>query len=207
MEAQIEANREDHYMSWLEFDFDMPAYPGKTTDGQALGVTEFWAAGQKWEQPSGLGFEDPAGEVLRGEDPTISMRTSGLPFFAMNNLAGAAFKPGERPRRHQVPYFTIAELYDHAKRLNEPLVLVEDGFDLDVYRRSAVCRSLGLTNIELLPFTKQTFYGRKLTRGATQKLYDADHPALAIARVVRVLRQEDIAMGDGKHGRPLWHTT
>ncbi|KAK1593779.1 cytochrome b5-like Heme/Steroid binding domain-containing protein [Colletotrichum navitas] len=204
MEAQIEASRENDYMSWLDFDFDMPPYPGTTEDGRALGILEFWAVGKNWKQPSAMGYEDAAGEVLRGEDPAISMQTDNLPFFAMTGLAGAPFKSGERPRRHHVPYFTIAELYDHSERLNEPLVLVEDGFELDVYRCSTVCRSLGVTTSGLSLLTKRTFYGRQLTRHAAQRLYDASHPALAIARVVRVLRPEDIALGDGKDGRPFW---
>ncbi|KAK2010218.1 cytochrome b5-like Heme/Steroid binding domain-containing protein [Colletotrichum eremochloae] len=204
MEAQIEASRENNYMSWLDFDFDMPAYPGTTEDGRALGILDFWAAAKNWKQPSAMGYEDAAGEVLRGEDPSISMQTNDLPFFAMTSLAGAPFKPEERPRRHRVPYLTIAELYDHSERLNEPLVLVEDGFALDVYICSAVCRSLGVTTSGLAALTKRTFYGRQLTRHAAQRLYDANHPALAIARVVRVLRPEDIALGDGKDGRSLW---
>ncbi|KAK2001909.1 hypothetical protein LX36DRAFT_697901 [Colletotrichum falcatum] len=204
MEAQIEDSRYSGYVSWLDFDFEMPAYPGRTDDGSVLGILEFWAAGRTWTQPLGAGYDDPAGEVLRAEDPDISIQTSNLPFFAMTGLAGAPYKPGQRPRRHHVPYFTIAELYDRSEGLNEPLVLVEDGFDLEVYRCSAVCRSLGVTTSGLAALTKRTFYGRQLTRHATQRLYDANHPALAIARVVRVLRPEDIALADGKDGRPFW---
>ncbi|KAK2034754.1 cytochrome b5-like Heme/Steroid binding domain-containing protein [Colletotrichum zoysiae] len=204
MEAQIEASRHEGYLPWLDFDFDMPPYPGTTEDGSALGILEFWAAGNNWKQPPGMGYEDAAGEVLRGEDPAISMQINNLPFFAMTGLAGPPLKPGQRPRRHHVPYFTIAELYDHSERLKEPLVLVEDGFDLEVYRCSAICQSLGVTTSGLAALTKQTFYGRQLTRHATQRLYDASHPSLAIARVVRVLRPEDVALADGKDGRPSW---
>ncbi|KAJ0163654.1 putative Delta(5) fatty acid desaturase C [Colletotrichum tanaceti] len=227
MQVRIEADRPANYASWLDFDFDMPPYPGKTEDGQALGIMEFWAAGKLWKQPPGIGYEDPSGEVLRGEDPTISMQTcAGLPAFAMRGLAGEAYassRPGGRRNRHRdrsrpramMPYFTLAELHDHAERFGEPLVLVEDGLDLEVYRRSAVSRALGVARDEVLALTRRTFYGRQLTREATRRLFEVEeeeeedekeegHPALAIGRVVRVLREEDVALSDGRDGRPLW---
>ncbi|KAK6221274.1 putative cytochrome b5-like Heme/Steroid binding domain-containing protein [Colletotrichum tabaci] len=221
MQVRIEADRREGFTSWLDLGFDMPPYPGTTEDGQALGIMEFWAAGKGWKQPGGIGYEDPAGEVLRGEDPTINMQTGGgLPSFAMRGLAGEAYAPaGDRRHRHRhrrsrpramMPYFTPAELYDHAERFGEPLVLVEDGLDLEVYRRSAVSRALGVARDEVLALTRRTFYGRHLTREATGRLFEVEeeeeegHPALAIGRVARVLREEDVALSDGRDGRPLW---
>ncbi|OHF02929.1 cytochrome b5-like Heme/Steroid binding domain-containing protein [Colletotrichum orchidophilum] len=203
LRAQLNADHGNDFNSWLDFRFQMPQYPGHTSDGRTYSLWEFWQAGvSTWKSPD-KDLGDRAAEVFHGEDPA-KYPSRDLPAFAQSGIVGSPLRPGQSYRRHQVPYYTVAELYDHAQELEEALVLVENGYYLDVYRCSAVCRSLEIEQNELLSFTRSTFYGRQLTCDAAEWLSNADLPSLAIGRVVRVIRDDDIAECDGKDGRPLW---
>ncbi|WYZ44789.1 hypothetical protein EsH8_VIII_000105 [Colletotrichum jinshuiense] len=137
LRAQLEDDRDNDYASWLNFGFEMPPYPGRTQNDTVLGLLEIRADASRGWIERNPAPEEQVRERFHGEDVNGFVGNEPLPTFALNSIAGSTRIHGERPHRHQIPYFTIAELYDYADKIGDALVLVEEGFDLDVYRRSA----------------------------------------------------------------------
>ncbi|KAK1708887.1 uncharacterized protein BDZ83DRAFT_745321 [Colletotrichum acutatum] len=199
LRAQLDADFANGYTSWLDFRFSVPQYPGQTI----LSLLDFHWAGENSGNSPDKYSGDRAAEIFHGEDPA-KHPSLDLPAFAKAGIFTVPSKPGESHQRYQLPYYTVAELYDHAKLIGDELILVENGHHLDVHKCSAICRSLELDEDELPEFTKPTFYGTQLTDDGVGCLHEADIPSLPLGRVVRVLRGDDIAQCDGTGGEPLW---
>ncbi|KAK7450962.1 cytochrome b5-like Heme/Steroid binding domain-containing protein [Colletotrichum acutatum] len=203
LRAQLDADFANGYTSWLDFRFSVPQYPGQTYDCRILSLLDFHWAGENSGNSPDKYSGDRAAEIFHGEDPA-KHPSLDLPAFAKAGIFTVPSKPGESHQRYQLPYYTVAELYDHAKLIGDELILVENGHHLDVHKCSAICRSLELDEDELPEFTKPTFYGTQLTDDGVGCLHEADIPSLPLGRVVRVLRGDDIAQCDGTGGEPLW---
>ncbi|KXH63391.1 cytochrome b5-like Heme/Steroid binding domain-containing protein [Colletotrichum nymphaeae SA-01] len=203
LRAQLDADFANGYTSWLDFRFQVPRYPGQTYDRRTLSLLDFHRSGANPGNSPDKDSGDRAAEIFHGEDPA-KFPSIDLPAFAKAGIVTVPSKPGESHQRYQLPFYTVAELYDNAKVLGDELILVENGHHLDVHKCSAICRSLELDEDELPEFTKPTFYGTQLTDYGVGCLYEADIPSLPLGRVVRVLREDDIAQCDGTGGDPLW---
>ncbi|KAK1714319.1 cytochrome b5-like Heme/Steroid binding domain-containing protein [Colletotrichum lupini] len=203
LRAQLDADFANGYTSWLDFRFQVPQYPGQTYDGRALSLLDFHRSGANPGNSTDKDSGDRAAEIFHGEDPA-KHPSLDLPAFAKAGIVTVPSKQGESHQRYQLPYYTVAELYDHAKVLGDELILVENGHHLDVHKCSAICRSLELDEDELPEFTKPAFYGTQLTDYGVECLYEADILSLPLGRVVRILREDDIAQCDGTGGDPLW---
>ncbi|KXH59764.1 cytochrome b5-like Heme/Steroid binding domain-containing protein [Colletotrichum salicis] len=203
LRAQLDADHANGFTSWLDFRFQMPQYPGHTYDLRTLSLLDFHRAGVNSENSPDKDIGDRAAEIFHGEDPE-KYPSIDLPAFAKSGIVSIPSQSGESHQRYHLPYYTVAELYDHAKMLKDELILVENGHHLDVHRCSAICQSLELEEDELPEFIKPTFYGTQLTDYAAGCLYEAEVPSLPLGRVTRVLREDDIAQCDGTGGDPLW---
>ncbi|KAK1489423.1 cytochrome b5-like Heme/Steroid binding domain-containing protein [Colletotrichum cuscutae] len=203
LRAQLDADFANGYTSWLDFRFQVPQYPGQTYDRRTLSLLDFHRSGANPGNSTDKDSADRAAEIFHGEDPA-KHPSLDLPAFAKAGIVTVPSKQGESHQRYQLPYYTVAELYDHAKVLGDELILVENGHHLDVHKCSAICRSLELDEDELPEFTKPTFYGTQLTDYGVECLYEADILSLPLGRVVRILREDDIAQCDGTGGDPLW---
>ncbi|KAK1622178.1 cytochrome b5-like Heme/Steroid binding domain-containing protein [Colletotrichum phormii] len=203
LRAQLDADHVHGFTSWLDFRFQMPQYPGHTYDLRTLSLLDFHRAGVNSENSQDKDIGDRAAEIFHGEDPE-KYPSIDLPAFAKSGIVSVPSQSGESYQRYHLPYYTVAELYDHAKMLKDELILVENGHHLDVHKCSAICQSLELEEDELPEFTKPSFYGTQLTDYAVGCLYEADVPSLPLGRVIRVLREDDIAQCDGTGGDPLW---
>lgn len=203
LRAQLDADFVNGYTSWLDFRFQVPQYPGQTYDRRTLSLLDFHRAGANSGNSPDKDSGDRASEIFHGEDPA-KIPSLDLPAFAKTGIVTVPSKSGESHQRHQLPYYTVAELYDHAKVLKDELLLIENGHHLDFYKCSAICQSLELDEDELPEFTKPTIYGTQLTHYGVECLYEVDIPSLPLGRVVRILREDDIAQCDGTGGDPLW---
>ncbi|KAF6824028.1 cytochrome b5-like Heme/Steroid binding domain-containing protein [Colletotrichum musicola] len=197
------------FASWHPLPSVLPPYAGRwePMEGMAevTGLLEFRAtASQGWSADGGtLRTGTDVEDKFWGEEPDA--RTD-LPTWAQMAGPRTTLVPaGRRLRRHEVDYFTIAELYDRARRLGDMFVLLEDGHDLNLYNRAVVNPAVGLaTDEEIAAATTRTYYGLQLTAEAADKFLKAFPDEPPFGRMTKILRAEDVVTGDGESGRPLW---
>ncbi|KAF6828244.1 alcohol dehydrogenase 2 protein [Colletotrichum plurivorum] len=203
------ADRWNGFASWHPLASILPPYAGRWEPEEGLaevtGLLEFRAtARQGWNADGGtLRTGTAVEDKFWGEEPDA--RTD-LPTWAQMAGPRTALVPaGRRLRRHEVDYFTIAELYDRARRLGDMFVLLEDGHDLNLYNRAVVNPAVGLaTDEEIAAATTRTYYGLQLTPEAADKFLKAFPNEPPFGKMTKILRAEDVVTGDGESGRPLW---
>ncbi|TDZ37351.1 Alcohol dehydrogenase 1 [Colletotrichum spinosum] len=205
MEVNVENDHASNYTSWLDFTFNMPEYPGVWEDGTLSKAYDnrFWAM-KEWKGHL-RNIPDDEKVVERYWGPDAISATQTAPAWANTGVAGRAAPPGEPFRRHEIRYYTVAELYDLERRLDEPLVLVRDGIDLNVHRLSEVQATVGNDNAESATVaTQRSYYGLELTPQAAERFRDCDPFTIPLGKVVKAMREAEVSFGSGRNGQPRW---
>ncbi|KAM0633931.1 hypothetical protein ACHAPW_002867 [Verticillium nonalfalfae] len=103
-------------------------------------------------------------------------------------------------------YFTLGRLYDLRVQEKSVLVLVLFDSEIDIFELEDVMQVLTMTADEVRDEMEPSAYGHVLNKNVSDEFYAKSHGILPLGRVAQWLREEDVAIRDGKEGRPHWIT-
>ncbi|KAM0272604.1 hypothetical protein ACHAQH_008614 [Verticillium albo-atrum] len=106
----------------------------------------------------------------------------------------------------RLEYFTLGRLYDLRLRESDVLVLVLCESEIEIFRLAEVMQALSMTAEEVGEEMEASAYGYILKKELSDYFYVVDADAQPLGRVAQWLREEDVAIRDGKEGRPHWIT-
>ncbi|CRK28578.1 hypothetical protein BN1708_015253 [Verticillium longisporum] len=105
-----------------------------------------------------------------------------------------------------IEYFTLGRLYDLRVQEDDVLVLVFFDSEIEIFKLEDVMQVLMMTAEEVRDEMEPSAYGHVLQKNFSDEFYAAEHGILPLGRVAQWLREEDVAIRDGKEGRPHWIT-
>ncbi|EGY19050.1 uncharacterized protein VDAG_09384 [Verticillium dahliae VdLs.17] len=103
-------------------------------------------------------------------------------------------------------YLTLGRLYDLRVRKDNVLVLVLFDSEIEIFELEDVMQVLKMTAEEVRDEMEPSAYGHVLKKNVSDEFYDTEHDILPLGRVAQWLREEDVAIRNGKEGRPHWIT-
>ncbi|PNH63412.1 hypothetical protein VD0002_g4949 [Verticillium dahliae] len=103
-------------------------------------------------------------------------------------------------------YLTLGRLYDLRVRKANVLVLVLFDSEIEIFELEDVMQVLKMTAEEVRDEMEPSAYGHVLKKNVSDEFYDTEHDILPLGRVAQWLREEDVAIRNGKEGRPHWIT-
>ncbi|EEY21551.1 predicted protein [Verticillium alfalfae VaMs.102] len=98
------------------------------------------------------------------------------------------------------------QLYDLRVQENSVLVLVLFDSEIEIFELEDVMQVLTMTADEVRDEMEPSAYGHVLNKNVSDEFYAKSHGILPLGRVAQWLREEDVAIRDGKEGRPHWIT-
>ncbi|KAG7103820.1 putative cytochrome b5 like protein [Verticillium longisporum] len=98
------------------------------------------------------------------------------------------------------------QLYDLRVQEDDVLVLVFFDSEIEIFKLEDVMQVLMMTAEEVRDEMEPSAYGHVLQKNFSDEFYAAEHGILPLGRVAQWLREEDVAIRDGKEGRPHWIT-
>ncbi|KAK2759198.1 cytochrome b5-like heme steroid binding domain-containing protein [Colletotrichum kahawae] len=206
MTAQLKADLGNDYRSWLDLTFRMPEYAGVWEDGRTTGLEKFTEALKDgWDATSPM-FGEEAVVRFNGEPVKDPSHIEVEPHWAIGSvgIAGDVVPVDQRPVKPNFKYFTASQIYDQATAEGKPLLIAEEGIHLNIFLASDVKQLLGnITEEQLNTITSKEFNGRQLKPEAVNLLRQAAPDIVPLARAMRLWREDEIALCDGKNGNPF----